>query len=96
MIMIVGLVQVPEFDADVTSGYPDFDPCAKQNSCTPKLPKALAVVGLYAYVGFFSCGMGAIPWFLMVRPRPPSTQLPSTWWHWLGGAICRPSAPQWR
>eukprot|EP01047_Picozoa_sp_COSAG01_P045610 COSAG01_NODE_4217_length_5230_cov_15.531280_7_plen_96_part_00 len=95
--MSVGPVQVPEFGADKTSGYPDFDPCAKQNSCTPKLPKALAVVGLYAYVGFFSCGMGAIPWFLMVRPRPLSTQLRyparggGTGWV---AAICRPSAPQ--
>lgn len=33
--------------------------------CTPVLPKPIAVVGLYMYVFFFACGMGAIPWFIM-------------------------------
>jgi len=33
--------------------------------CTSDFPKIVAAIALYAYVGFFSCGMGAIPWFLM-------------------------------
>ena len=34
-------------------------------ACASDLPKIVAAIALYAYVGFFSCGMGAIPWFLM-------------------------------
>ena len=33
--------------------------------CSQVIPKPVAVASLYAYILFFSCGMGAIPWFIL-------------------------------
>ncbi|EKX39200.1 hypothetical protein GUITHDRAFT_143612 [Guillardia theta CCMP2712] len=42
--------------------------------CSQVIPKPVAVASLYAYILFFSCGMGAIPWFILGEISPPHAQ----------------------
>jgi len=53
--------------------------------------RCVAVVGLYAYVAFFSCGLGAIPWAMMgelfpIRVKGTASSI-ATLVNWLGSFV---------